>query len=68
MTANAANGWSAGAVVPPGWPPANDDLARQPLFVQLRSRALVQVLKENLRQVDDEDVAGFIRGRQRLAR
>ena len=68
MTANAANGWSAGAVVPPGWLPANDDLARQPLFVQLRSRARVQVLKEKLRQVDDEDVAGFKCDRQRLAR
>ena len=60
-----ANGWSG---MPPAWPLANDDFALLPLLVHLFSRALVLVEEENLRQVGDEDVAGFIRGRQRLAR
>ena len=64
MTANAAN-WSG---LPPAWPLANDDFALLPLVVHLFSRALVHVEEENLRQVGDEDVAGFIRGRKRLAR
>ena len=59
-----ANGWSTA----PAWPLANDDFALLPLLVHLFSRAPVHVQEENLRQVDDEDVAGFIRGRQRLAR
>ena len=60
-----ANGWSG---TPPAWPLANDDFALLPLLVHLFSRALVPVQEENLRQVGDEDVAGFKGGRQRLAR
>ena len=71
MTANlgAANGWSSPGMpgMPPAWPLANDDFALQPLLVHLRSRVRVQMQEENLRQVGDEDVAGFIRVRQRLA-
>ena len=70
-----ANGWSGmrrpwrGLLPPaPAWPLANDDFALQPLLVHLFSRALVHVEEENLRQAGDADVAGFIRGRQRLAR
>ena len=59
-----ANGWSG---MPPAWPLANDDFALHPIFVNLLSRAIVLVQEESLRQVDDEDVAGFIRGRQRPA-
>ena len=54
--------------MPPACPLANDDFALLPLLVHLRSRARVQVQEENLRQVGDEDIAGFILGRQRLAR
>ena len=61
-----ANGWSG--MPAPAWPLANDDFALLPLLVHLFSHALVHVEEENLRQVGDEDVAGFIRGRQRLAR
>ena len=61
-----ANGWSG--MPAPAWPLANDDFALLPLLVHLCSCALVHVEEENLRQVGDEDVAGFIRGRQRLAR
>ena len=61
-----ANGWSG--MPAPVWPLANDDFALLPLLVHLFSRELVDVQEENLRQVGDEDVAGFIRGRQRLAR
>ena len=60
-----ANNWSG---MPPAWPLANDDFALLPLLVHLLSRALVHVQEENLRQAGDEDVAGFIRDRQRLAR
>ena len=60
-----ANGWSGPA---PAWPLAYDDFALLPLFVHTRRRVPVQVEEENLRQAGDEDVAGFIRGRQRLAR
>ena len=60
-----ANGWSG---MPPAWPLANDGFALLPLLVQLFSHALVHVQEENLRQVGDEDVAGFIRKRKRLAR
>ena len=68
-----ANGWSG---MPPAaaaaWPLANDDFALLPLLVHLFSRALVGALvnvqEENLRQVGDEDVAGFIRARPLLAR
>ena len=59
-----ANGWSS---TPPVWPLANDDFALMPLLAQLFSRALVYVQEENLRQVGDADVAGFIRGLERLA-
>ena len=52
----------------PLWPPANDDVALLPLLVQLLSRALVHVQEENLRQAGDDDAAGFICDRQRLAR
>ena len=52
----------------PVWPLANDDFALLPLLVHLFSRVPVHVEEENLRQVGDEDVAGFIRGRKRLAR
>ena len=77
MTANGwsgmpPNGWSgmppAPAPAPPAWPLANDDFAILPLFVHFFSRALVHVEEENLRQVGDEDVAGFIRILKRLAR
>ena len=61
-----ANGWSG--MPAPAWPLANDDFARLPLLVHLCSCVLVHVQEENLRQVGDEDVVGFIRGRQRLAR
>ena len=67
MTANGWSGMPPGGL-PPAWPLANDDFALLPLLVHLFSRALVHVQEENLRQVGDEDVAGFIRGRQRLAR
>ena len=60
-----ANGWSG---TPPFWPLANDDFALLPLLVHLCSCALVHVEEENLWQVGDEDVAGFIHGRKRLAR
>ena len=65
MAGMTANGWSS---MPPAWPLANDDFALLPLLVHLFSRAPVHVEEENLRQVDDEDVAGFTRGRQRLVR
>ena len=52
-----ANGWSG---TPPFWPLANDDFALLPHLVHLCSRALVHHQEENLRQADDEDVAGFI--------
>ena len=60
-----ANGWSG---MPPAWPLANDDFALQPLLVHLCSCVLVLVEEESLRQVGDEDVAGFIRSLKRLAR
>ena len=59
-----ANGWSGPA---PAWSLANDGFALFPLSVQICSCALVLVEEEKLRQVGDEDVAGFIRDRQRLA-
>ena len=65
-TGMTANGWSGTPA--PAWPLANDDFALLPLLVHLFSRALVHVEEENLRQVGDEDVAGFIRNRKRLAR
>ena len=64
-----ANSWSGMPGMPPAWPLANDDFAPLPLLVQLFSRAFrVHVQEENLRQVGDEDVAGFMRGCKRLAR
>ena len=66
---------TAGMKVDPGltlgWPLADDDFASTPFSVQLFSRVLAQVQEENLREIDDEDVAGFKRRRrrrQRLAR
>ena len=66
MTANCQSAIAPAAA--PAWPLANDDFALLPLVVHLRSRAFVQVEEEKLRQVGDEDIAGFIRDREPLAR
>ena len=52
------------AILSPVLPHAGDDFALLPLLVHLFSRAQ----EENLQQAGDEDAAGCIRSRQRLAR